>query len=300
MSMQVRQQKNNRFETGLINLYSSNRTVIPSLHQVMIQVHSDADISLTTGTVEGSPASMRKTCLFVSPALVDLVEGKTTIQVTNPNNHTFTLDANTTLAHFRIQHQAAKITPMPVEHLNLITKYPDEVEAVINQLFVNPDMKPTKWCPTPEACSEPDKLNTIERRIYDEILALQELEKLDPSQSDEQRMNFLKNFTWDDSLLTPSQRLQVEELLVKYYSIFARHRFDIGMNTDFKVKLTPQHEKPVYSQSLPTPTNLKDDLLVELALMQEYVIITTLSHSKYSSPLLAQRKPNGKLRILVD
>ena len=221
MSMQVRQQKNNRFKNGLFNLRSSTRTVIPPLQQVMIQVHSDADISLTTGTVQGSPSFMRRTCLLVSPALVDLDEGKTTIQVTNPDNHTFTLDADTTLAHFRIPtpHQAANITSMPVEHLNLITKYPDEAEAVINQLFVNPDMKPTKWYPTPETCSEPDKLNAIERRIYDEILALRELEKFDPSRSDEQRMNFLKNFTWDDSLLTPSQRLQVEELLVKYNSI---------------------------------------------------------------------------------
>ena len=303
MSMQVRQQKNNKLKTGLINLCSSYRTVIPPLHQVMIQVHSDADISLTTGTVEGSPAFMRKTCLLVSPALVDLDEGKTTIQVTNPNNHKFTLDANTTLAHFRIPtpHQAANITPMPVEHLNLITKYPDEAEAVINQLFVNPEMKSTKWYPTPETCSDPNKLNANStRRIYDEILALRELEKLDTSQSDEQRMNFLKNFNWDESLLTPSQQLQVEELLVKYNSIFARHRFDIGMNTDFKVKLTPQNQEPVYSQSLPTSTNLKDDLLVELALMQEYGIITSLPHSKYSSPIFAQRKPNGKLRILVD
>ena len=161
-------------------------------------------------------------------------------------------------------------------------------------------MKSTKWYPTPETCSEPAKLNATDRQINDEILALRELEKLHPSQSDEQRMNFLKNFTWDDSLLTPSQRLQVEELLVKYNSIFARHRFDIGMNTDFKVKLTPQHEEPVYSQSLPTPTNLKDCLLVELALLQEYGIKTTLPHSKYSSPIFAQRKPKGKLRIVVD
>ena len=203
MSMQVRQQKNNRFKNGLINLCSSTRTVIPLLHQVMIHVHSDADISLTTGTVEGSPAIMRKTFLLVSPALVDLDEGKKTIQVTNPNNHTFTLDANTTLAHFGIPtpHQAANIAPMPMEHLNLITKYPDEAEAVINQLFVNPDMKPTKWYPTPETCSDPEKLNAIERRIYDEILALRELEKLDPSQSDEHWINFLKNFTWANRFL---------------------------------------------------------------------------------------------------
>ena len=291
MSMQVRQQKNNRFKTGLVILCSSTRSVIPPLHQVMIQVHSDADISLTTGTVEGvSPAFMRKTCLLVSPALVDIDEGKTTIQVTNPNNHTFTLDANTTLEHLCIltPHQAANITPMPVKHLNLITKYPDEAQAVINQLFVNPDMKASKWYPTPETCSEPDKLNAIDRRIYDEIVALQELEMLDPSYSDEKRMNFLRNFTWNESLCTPSQRLQVEELLVKYNSIFARHRFDIGMNTDFKVKLTPQHEEPVYSQKLPTPTSLKDDLLVELALMQQYGIIPTLPHSIYSSPIFAQ------------
>ena len=89
-------------------------------------------------------------------------------------------------------------------------------------------------------------------------------------------------------------------MLVKYSSIFARHRLDIGMNTDFKAKLTHQHFEPVYSQSLPTPTNLKDDLLVELALMHEYGIITILPLSKYFSPLPAQSKPNSKLRILVD
>ena len=113
-------------------------------------------------------------------------------------------------------------------------------------------------------------------------------------------MNVLKNFIWDESLLNPSQRLQVEELLVKYNSIFARHRFDIGMNTDFKVKLTPEHEEPVCSQSHPAPTNLKDDLLVQISLVQEYGIIPTLPHSKNSLPIFAQRKPNGKLRILVD
>ena len=33
---------------------------------------------------------------------------------------------------------------------------------------------------------------------------------------------------------------------------------------------------------------------------RSYGIITTLPFSKYSSPIFAQRKPNGKLRILVD
>ena len=106
--MQVRQQKYNKFKTGLNNSCFSARTVTTLLHQMMIQVHSDADISLTTRTVEGSPAFMRKTSLLVSPALVDLNESKTTIQVTNPNNHTFPLEANTTLEHFRIHTSSGK------------------------------------------------------------------------------------------------------------------------------------------------------------------------------------------------
>ena len=34
--------------------------------------------------------------------------------------------------------------------------------------------------------------------------------------------------------------------------------------------------------------------------MHKYGIITTLPFSKYDSPIFAQRKPNGKLRLLVD
>ena len=40
------------------------------------------------------------------------------------------------------------------------------------------------------------------------------------------------------------------------------------MNTQFKVSLTPKDDKPVYTQSLPVPINLKEDLTVELALMR--------------------------------
>ena len=34
--------------------------------------------------------------------------------------------------------------------------------------------------------------------------------------------------------------------------------------------------------------------------MHKYGIITVLPFSKYASPIFAQRKPNGKLRLLVD
>ena len=72
------------------------------------------------------------------------------------------------------------------------------------------------------------------------------------------------------------------------------------MNTEFKVKLFPEDDKAVYNQSLPLPILLKRDLNVEMALMRKYGIITVLLFSKYASPIFAQRKHNGRLRLLVD
>ena len=74
----------------------------------------------------------------------------------------------------------------------------------------------------------------------------------------------------------------------------------IGMNAEFKVKLTPKDDKAVLSQSLPMPIHFKRDLIVDLALIHKYGIITVLHFSKYASPIFAQRKPNGKLRPRVD
>ena len=76
--------------------------------------------------------------------------------------------------------------------------------------------------------------------------------------------------------------------------------FDVGYSSEISMKLTPEHDQPVYTQIPPTPIHLREELQVELALLQYFGIITSLNHSKYSSPLYAHRKPNGELRILVD
>ena len=82
--------------------------------------------------------------------------------------------------------------------------------------------------------------------------------------------------------------------------MFALHRFDVGYNIEYNVKLNPDENKRVYTQSHPTAIHLRDVLLVELALMQYFNIITMLSNSRYSSPFFAQRKSNGRLRLLID
>ena len=73
-------------------------------------------------------------------------------------------------------------------------------------------------------------------------------------------MEFLERFDWTDTLLTETEKQAFEDILVEYHGIFARHKMDIGMNTEFEVKLTPKDDKAVYSQNIPIPIHLKEDL----------------------------------------
>ena len=164
----------------------------------------------------------------------------------------------------------------------------------------NPQNPENYWFPTPENPGNPEEYTPIHRRILRELQALQDLETLDPTKDPKPRAKFLENFDWKDSTLAPEEKEKIEELLVEFHDIVARHRFDIGMNEEFKVKLTPKDDSPAYSQSLPAPINLQEDILVELAMLHKYGIITTLPFSIYDSPIFAQKKPNGKLRLLVD
>ena len=95
-------------------------------------------------------------------------------------------------------------------------------------------------------------------------------------------------------------KASIEDLLVQFNDIFARHQLDIGIDEHFTVKLTPIDDRAALSQSLQAPLNLKEDILVKSALLQKYGIITTLPFSEIASPIVAQRKPSGKVRQLVD
>ena len=140
----------------------------------------------------------------------------------------------------------------------MISQHPEEATAVLNQIFEEPNVKTDRqWYSTPEICDDPSKLNKIEKRIYNEIVRLRGKEKLDSTESDEQRQKFAANFQWEQSILNPQEEQTIEVLLVTYHDIFARHRLDIGIDTEFKIKLPPKPDEPVYAQSLPTPTNLK-------------------------------------------
>ena len=122
----------------------------------------------------------------------------------------------------------------------------------------------TFWFPAPENPGNTDDQTPIQTRILKELWELQ-LKKLNSKGDIESRMDFLERFDWTDKLLTETKKQAVEDILVEYHDTLARHKVDIGMNTEFKVKLTPKDNKALYSPSLPMPIHLKEDLVVELA-----------------------------------
>jgi len=118
---------------------------------------------------------------------------------------------------------------------------------------------------------------------------------MDPKNNEANKLEFLKKCSWDTCVLNTDQKRQLGEFLVEFHDVFAKHRFDVGYNTELKIKLTPEYALPVYFQGLPAPIHVRDEILVELALIQYFDIVTTLSHSKYSSPIIVHRKSSGKL-----
>ena len=115
----------------------------------------------------------------------------------------------------------------------------------------------TFWFSTPENPGKTEDHTPIQTRIFKKPCELQEKEKLNPKDDMESRMKFWQRFDWTDTLLTETEKQAVENIVVDYHDVFARHRMDIGMNNEFKVGFTPKDDKAVYSQNLPTPIHLK-------------------------------------------
>ena len=233
------------------------------------------------------------------------IDKRIAVRVTNTTESPYLIDKHTQIAEFSVVtlEQSKHIKPVGRAILSMIPPCDLDQTAYLNEfLRINkPEQQNnTFWFPTPQNPGRSEEHTPIQTKILKELNELKDKQKLNPQESTESRSKFLKRFDWTDTFLTETEKQANEDILVDYHDIFARHRMDVGMNTEFKVKLTRKDEKAVYSQSLPMPIHLKEDLFVALALMHKYGIITVLPFSKYASPIFAQRKPNGKLRLLVD
>ena len=259
----------------------------------------------TTGTVTPAEKFTEAASLIISRSMSTIFGRKIAVRVTNTTKSPHTINKNTQIAEFSVvtPEQSKFNKPVDTAILSMIPEGdPDLVTYLTELLRTNkPDQQNnTFWFPTPKNPGNTEDHIPVQTRIQTEFCELQRRGKLNPKDDIESRIEFLKRFDWTDTLLTETEKQAVEDILVEYKDIFARHRMDIGMNTEFKVKLTPKDDKAYYSQSLPMPIHRKEELIVELALMHKDGIITVLPFSKYASPIFAQRKPNGKLRLLVD
>ena len=259
----------------------------------------------TRGTVTPVEKFTEAASLIISHSMSTKNDRKIAVRITNSTESSYTFNKNTQIVEFSVvtPEQSKFIKPVDMTILSMTAEGdPDLVTYLTELLRTNkPDHKnKTFWFPTPKNPGNTEDHTPIQTRILTELRQLKRREKLNPKDNTESRTKLLKRFNWTDTLLTETEKQAVEDILVEYHDIFARHRMDIGMNTEFKVKLTRKDDKSVYSQNLPMPIHLKEDLIVELALMHKYGIITVLPFSKYASPLFAQRKPNGKIRLLVD
>ena len=96
------------------------------------------------------------------------------------------------------------------------------------------DEQETYWFPTPEQPGDPTTYTHIRQRIFDELTEMKQLEQLNPNDNKESRKKILDYFDWTDTTHRLFEKHHIEDILVQYHDIFARRRFDIGTNREFK------------------------------------------------------------------
>ena len=280
---------------------------IPPNDRVLIRTNSLLyPENAVTGILEPSDLLHEEGDITFCPALVSLTDGNISNPVNNFRDHHYKLKKGLHIASLSVMtpEQMKYVKPVdPTSTWHLLQNDQEQAAHYGSSLIKsnrNSQNTENYWFPTRKNPCNPKEHTPIQKRILRGLQAVQDLVTLDPTEIEESRAKFLENFDWKDSTLTSDEKAKVEELLVELHDIFVRHRFDIGMNEEFKVKLTPEDDSADYSQSLPAPINLKEDFLVELAMLHKYGIITTLPFSKNASPIIVQKKPNGKPRLLVD
>ena len=243
--------------------------------------------------------------LLICPALSSTQNSKHMVQTSNFLDHPYTLKKGTHIPNLSIltPEQTKHIRPVnPTSVRHVLNNSHDDAIPYINSLLKtskNDELNKTYWFPTPQNPGNEKEHTPVQTRILNEIRELKQLEKNKSIRKYQLSKPISIQFRLDRFYFTTGSQTSRWKPTCGISRHFARHRFDIGINTEFKVQLTPLDNRPACSQRLPAPINLKDDILVELALLHKYGITTTLHFSKHASPILAQRKPNGKLRLLV-
>ena len=280
-------------------------TIPPTTTKTITAFVDHASERNTTGTGTPLEKFTETASLLLSHSMSTIIDRTKAVGVTNTAKLPYLTKKNTQIAEVSVvtPEQSKYIKPLDMAILTMIPQCDHNLTAYLNELLrtnIPEQQNNTSWFPTPEHLDKSQDHTSIQTRTLKELNGLKDMEKLNPQESTKFRNKSLKQFDWTDTLLTETEKQAIEDILIEYHDFFARHKMDIGMNTEFKVNLTPKDDKAVYSQNLAIAIQLKEDLIAELVLMLKYGIITVLPFSNYASPIFAQMKPDGKLGFLLD
>ena len=191
------------------------------------QINTDNE---ATGIVQPSPLLENDVC----PAISSTQNKKHMVQINNFLDHPYTFKKGTHMANFSIlaperTKHIRPVNPTSVRHL-LNNSHDDSIHYINSLLNTskNDEVNEAFWFPTPQNPGNEKEHTPIQTRILNELGELEQLQKLNPLENTNSRNQFLSNFDWTDSTLQPEAKQAVENLLVEFDDIFARHRFDIG------------------------------------------------------------------------
>ena len=181
-----------------------------------------------------------------------VIDKRIAVRVTNTAESPNLIKKHTQVAEFSVvtTEQSKHIKPADMAILSLIRQSDPDLTAYLNEFHRKnkPEQQNNTFCfPTSEIPGKPEDHTPIQARNLKEVTQLKDKENFNPEESTESRNKILKLFGWTDTLHTETDKQAMEDILVDYLDIFARHRMDIELNTEFKVKLAPKDDKVVYS-----------------------------------------------------
>ena len=221
-----------------------NQTLPPQQTTTVNAIVITTNMHDVTGAVQPLPQFDETATIIVAPALATAHNKRLNIRIANLTDFPHTIKNHTKLAELQIlkPEDTKQIRPVDAAALKLLED-PDDTHMYINELMKSNEHEQSDenlWFPTPENPGNEEEHTPIQRRILKEIRELIQKENLDPTKDPESRQKFLDMFQWEGSQIEGNDRKQLEQTIIEYNDIFARHRLDIGINNSFKVKLTPK------------------------------------------------------------
>ena len=237
------------------------------------QIYTENEV---TGIIQPSTDLEDNDDLIICPDLTTSQNRQFTLPINNFSELPYTLRKRCHIAIFSIlmPKQAKYIKPINAATIRHIsdTNHDDTIQYsnAILQRPKSEDFNETYWFPTSREPGDEIQHTPKQKSIIHELIALQKLEHLNRPDNQESCKQFLSSFDGTDITLDKGARKALEDLLVEIHGKFTRNIFDIGINSDFKLKLTHFVESPDSTQRLPTSINLKEVITVELAILHRY------------------------------